>query len=313
MEFVEGEALGAIMQRKRLRPEEIIELGITIAGALGYAHNKGVVHRDVKPGNILIRPDGTLKITDFGIAHIQDASAAEKTQAGEILGTPAYMSPEQVKSQQVDGRSDLFSLGIILYELCTGTRPFQGDNISALFQAITQQEPAEIATINPEIPHKLAKIIMRCLRKKSDERFGTGEALVEALQHCLIEKEATKHVTPERGGKRRLLVFSTAGVLILGALMVWALYQFVLMLRVESPLPGPVLSSVLKVESRPSGAQVYIDGDSRGKTPLRVTPTIGKHEVRIALPQYHEWKAQVQLAEAMEMPLVVRLNPIEEK
>jgi serine/threonine-protein kinase len=314
MEFVEGESLSTIMQRKRFRPEEIIELGITIASTLGYAHHKGVVHRDIKPSNILIRPDGSLKITDFGIAHIQDASAAEKTQAGEILGTPAYMSPEQVKSQHVDGRSDLFSLGIILYELCAGTRPFQGDNISALFQAVTQQEPGDIIKINPDIPVKLSKIIMKCLRKKAEERFETGELLAEALKNCLSIEESMQQATPGVRGKRRIIVLAAVGILLLGGVAGWATYHFIVPAHREySRLKETTISSLLKIESKPAGAEVFIDGDATGKTPVALKLPIGKHGVRLKLLHYHEWKAQVQLTEDVEVPLSVQLIPIGEK
>jgi serine/threonine-protein kinase len=112
---------------------------------LGYAHSKGIVHRDVKPGNILVRSDGKPKITDFGIARIEDTAEHLRTQAGEVLGTPAYMAPEQVLSEPVDGRSDLFSLGIILYELCSGERSFRGDSLGAVFQAITKATPVPLS------------------------------------------------------------------------------------------------------------------------------------------------------------------------
>ena len=157
MEFLEGEALNDLAKRKRLSPEEIADLGAKIAEALGYAHSKGVVHRDVKPGNILVRSDGKPKITDFGIARIEDTTEHLMTQAGEVLGTPAYMSPEQVLSEPADGRSDIFSLGIILYELCAGERPFRGDSLGAVFQAITQATPVPLSERNPEIPRRLRK------------------------------------------------------------------------------------------------------------------------------------------------------------
>ena len=115
MEFLEGKPLNEIIQMDVFQPEEIIDLGVQVAEALDYAHRKGIIHRDIKPSNIIVQPDGQIKITDFGIAHIEDPEATQQTQAGEILGTPAYMSPEQVLSQPVDGRSDLFSLGVILY------------------------------------------------------------------------------------------------------------------------------------------------------------------------------------------------------
>ncbi|RNC67862.1 MAG: serine/threonine protein kinase [Desulfuromonadales bacterium] len=111
MEFLEGVPLSDLIRDKKLNADEVVELGTQIAATLEYAHQKGVIHRDVKPSNIVVRPDGQIKITDFGIAHIEDPSATLQTQAGEIMGTPAYMSPEQVQGHPVDCRSDLFSLG----------------------------------------------------------------------------------------------------------------------------------------------------------------------------------------------------------
>jgi eukaryotic-like serine/threonine-protein kinase len=314
MEFIEGEALSDRMQKKRFTPEEIIELGATISSSLGYAHQKGIVHRDVKPSNILIKSDGSLKITDFGIAHIQDTSAAEMTQAGEILGTPAYMSPEQIKSQQVDGRSDLFSLGIILYELCAGTRPFKGGNISAIFQAITQEEPVDIARINRTIPDKLASIIMKCLRKRPEERFATGEALAEALTGCLIKKEPVVPVSPAAKKKRILIVSSAVAATILVTVIGLGIYHFAGTPNVKPSRPdGPIVSSFLKIESNPPGARVIIDGDTMGQTPIKQKLRTGEHEVRVSMPHYHDWKAQVLLTEEADVPLSVRLSPIQEK
>ena len=113
MEFLEGPSFDGIIQERRLSPEEIVDLGAQVAEALDYAHQQGIVHRDIKPANIILTPTGQVKITDFGIARIEDPSAPQQTQAGEILGTPSYMSPEQVMGQPVDGRSDLYSLGVI--------------------------------------------------------------------------------------------------------------------------------------------------------------------------------------------------------
>jgi serine/threonine-protein kinase len=114
MEFIEGESLAALMKVESFKADYIAEFGARIAEALDSAHRNGIVHRDVKPSNILLKADGRFKITDFGIAHIEDPSAPDQTQAGEILGTPSYMSPEQILGRPVDGRSDIFSLGIIL-------------------------------------------------------------------------------------------------------------------------------------------------------------------------------------------------------
>ena len=141
MELLRGKSLKELMREKKLSLNEIVHIGVQVAEALDFAHRKGIVHRDIKPSNIIIDSNGNAKITDFGIAHIEDPALTRQTIPGEILGTPLYMSPEQVMSNPVDGRSDLYSLGVILYEMTTGTPPFNGDNLAAIFQAILQATP----------------------------------------------------------------------------------------------------------------------------------------------------------------------------
>lgn len=315
MEFIEGESLNDVIKRERFSPEEIIKLGITVAETLDYAHQKGIVHRDIKPSNILIRSDGWLKITDFGIAHIEDPSAPQQTQAGEILGTPAYMSPEQVMSRSVDGRSDLFSLGIILYELSTGSRPFGGENMAAIFNAITQDTPIEPSKINPAIPKNLSQVIMKCLMKMPDKRFETGNALASALKGCLKEKESAALIAPTPRKKSKNIVFLISIIVILTSII--GVFYYIIPIIIPKPESPPVMENVrsafLKVESAPVGSQVFVDGMFRGKTPVKLRLLLGKHEVRLTLPDYYDWEAQVQLNEEGETPLLVRLIPIAEK
>ena len=127
MELLKGKSLKDVMRDKKLNQQEIVHIGVQVAEALDLAHRRGIVHRDIKPSNIIIDPSGQVKITDFGIAHIEDPAMTQQTIAGEILGTPLYMSPEQVMSKPVDGRSDLYSLGVILYELTTGSHVIKGE------------------------------------------------------------------------------------------------------------------------------------------------------------------------------------------
>jgi len=317
MEFLEGEALNDLAKRKRLSPEEIADLGAKIAEGLGYAHSKGIVHRDVKPGNILVRSDGKPKITDFGIARIEDTAEHLRTQAGEVLGTPAYMSPEQVLSEPVDGRSDIFSLGIILYELCAGERPFRGDSLGAVFQAITQATPVPLSERNPEIPAALAEVVERCLRRNPADRFQSGEELAAALRGC-IRKEipaepATKDLPGAAGKGTPGWVFAVALAVLAAA--GGGIYQFT---RGRDAAPPPAAPSSpaavpkeaaasLRLSTSPPGARVFLDGAPKGETPLRVEAAPGKHEVRIALAGYEEWEAQVDLARGAEVPLDVEL------
>jgi len=309
MEFIEGESLNDVIQKKKFTPEEIIEIGSTVAATLDYAHRQGIIHRDIKPSNILIRSDGRLKITDFGIAHIEDSAAPKQTQAGEILGTPAYMSPEQVLSRQVDGRSDIFSLGVILYELSAGRMPFPGQNLAAIFNAITQIEPAPVNAGNPDIPDDLSGVIAKCLQKNPDGRFSSGHELLSALKAC-SEKEGPAAVTAPMEQKKSMgKSLIVAAVIIIAAAFGLASYFVMGTKTGTSPVEDNAGSAVLKVESIPSGAQVFIDGAFKGKSPASYELSAGKHEVRLTSPGHYDWEAQVQLNEKEETPLAVQLIP----
>ena len=185
MELLEGAPLNHVMEERRLSLSQAVDIGIRAAEALDYAHKKGIVHRDIKTTNILMTRDNQVKLTDFGIAHFEDPQLTMQTQAGEILGTPAFMSPEQVTGKPVDGRSDLFSLGVILYEMVTGKKPFTGSHLPAIFDAIIKQEPAPPVHPDRDIPENLARVILKCLEKRPDERFQTGGELAQALYRCL--------------------------------------------------------------------------------------------------------------------------------
>ena len=184
MEFLIGKTLKETQQEKQLSLQEIISIGAQVADALDYAHRQGIVHRDIKPSNILLTPEGYLKLTDFGIARIEDPTAHHQTQAGDILGTPIYMSPEQIMGQKVDGRSDLYSLGVILYELTTGRKPFQGENLAAIFNAIIEEKPPPIELPDTSLGQRLSELIFKSISKSTEERFQTGSQLAQALKGC---------------------------------------------------------------------------------------------------------------------------------
>jgi serine/threonine protein kinase len=311
MEFIEGESLVTLMKREPFTPEAIAAFGATIAEALDSAHRAGIVHRDVKPSNILFKSDGRAKITDFGIAHIEDPSMEEQTQAGEILGTPAYMSPEQVLSRPVDGRSDIFSLGIILYELATGSRPFAGEGMNAIFAAITREEPPQVIARNPQVPRALSDAIMKCLRKEPGRRFATGRDLAGTLRDSVGVKRAEEGEGEPKGGKgsRPLMM----PVIIILALLLTAGAAFFIYTKGGAPPPPPTVAvehSMLDVESSPAGAQVFVDGTLKGTAPARISLPTGKHEVRLSMPDYYEWEAQVEIKGKEPTPLSVKLIPM---
>ncbi|WKB53435.1 protein kinase domain-containing protein [Eleftheria terrae] len=191
MELIEGQPLNELMdQGKPLPLRDVLVMGIQLARALDYAHSRGVVHRDIKPANIL-RPKGsrTIKVTDFGIAHME-SGADQRTRVGDILGTPQYMSPEQTQGHKIDGRSDLFSAGIVLYQMLTGQRPFLGESLVALAVQIANQEPTPIDKLRPGLPPALRRVVDRCLAKSPDRRFQSGKELAEALGKVLAEVDA---------------------------------------------------------------------------------------------------------------------------
>ena len=320
MEFLTGEPFHEVMRNKEFSDKEIILLGSQVARVLDYAHQHGIVHRDIKPSNIILSPDGQIKITDFGIAHIEDPSAAQQTRAGEVLGTPAYMSPEQVLGNPVDGRSDVYSLGVILYELSTGVRPFRGENLAAIFMAVTQQTPLEPAEVKPTVSPELSGIIMKCLNKAPEERFQSGRELAAALEG-VGQPEVTAPVVAQPT-RTPVKAFAFTGLLLI--LLIGGIAYHFLSREAASPRPGgsttrpeasppaAVKRGLLKVDSNPLGAQVFVDGGFRGPTPLQLELSQGKHEVRLTLPNYLDWEAQVEIKEG-ETPLAVKLKSMEER
>jgi serine/threonine-protein kinase len=172
MEFIDGENLQKYCRKGVLLPlRKVLYVIAETANALDYAHEQGVVHRDIKPANIMLQKDGKIKVTDFGIAK---AVSSSKTKSGIVLGTPNYMSPEQINGQSLDGRSDIFSLGVVFYELLTGRLPFQGKTLANLFYQITQVKHPSPREINPKVPKPCAQILDKALGKNPDQRFQTA-------------------------------------------------------------------------------------------------------------------------------------------
>ncbi len=183
MEYIDGPDLGArIAKGPRLSTQEAVELVATLAEALAFAHEQGVVHRDVKPANIMLPRNGPPKLADFGIAHVLDSTL---TQEGSLVGTPNYMSPEQFMGQRVDGRSDLFSLGIILYELLTAERPFTGSAFSTVMHHVIKTSPVPPQELNFAVGETLSREVMTALAKGPQDRHSDGNAFASALRAAL--------------------------------------------------------------------------------------------------------------------------------
>jgi tRNA A-37 threonylcarbamoyl transferase component Bud32 len=180
MEYLEGESLEAYARKEQLLPiRKTIDVTAQVCDALAYAHGHGIVHRDIKPANIMILKNGLVKVTDFGIAR---ATASSKTRTGVIKGTPYYMSPEQISGMKVDGRSDIFSLGIVFYQLLTGELPFGGENLAAIMYQITTVEPEPPTKYNPKIYKAAVAILNRALEKSLESRYPTAKQMGDHLR-----------------------------------------------------------------------------------------------------------------------------------
>lgn len=183
MEFLQGRELRDVLNDgKRMPVEQVINIVAQVAQGLAYAHEYGIVHRDVKPSNIMIVRDGHVKITDFGIARM--ASAAVRTQTGMVLGSPKYMSPEQVVGKLTDQRSDIFSLGVMLYEMLTGQAPFAGENINAIMYQTLNSVPPPPSTLSPNVPEMLNFIVAKALAKKLEHRYQDAKEFAGDLYAC---------------------------------------------------------------------------------------------------------------------------------
>src|SRR5690242_5616123 len=188
MEYVDGPTLDQLMNEPgTMTPEKMFSILAQAAAAMDYAHSKGIIHRDIKPANIMITKDGTTKITDFGIAKITASESLTMTNA--IVGTPHYMSPEQVQGQPLDGRSDQFSLTVIAYELLTGEKPYTGEHLTTVVYKIVAEEPALPHRLNPTLSSGIEGVIRKGLSKRADSRYRNCQEFTAALEDaCLAAK-----------------------------------------------------------------------------------------------------------------------------
>ncbi|MGE5125944.1 MAG: serine/threonine-protein kinase, partial [Betaproteobacteria bacterium] len=200
MELVQGRTVKALIEARELDVLGAIEIAHQVAGGLQRAHEEGIVHRDIKPENVMVTPDGHAKVLDFGLAKllepeqqadgISHMETLAKTQAGFVLGTLRYMSPEQARGQAVDYRSDIFSLGILLYEMVTGQLPFSGGTALDTLHAIAFEETRPVTALRPNLPPSLQRVITRCLRKRAQDRYGDAKELAGDLKAVQREIES---------------------------------------------------------------------------------------------------------------------------
>jgi dienelactone hydrolase len=327
MECVAGDTLASMLERGPLPIPDVLALGIEIAGALDEAHGQGIVHRDLKPANVIVTPKGHAKVLDFGLAKLIAPSGAggalSHSDTIGIVGTLFYMSPEQANSEPIDARTDVWSLGVLLYEALTGSPPFQAPSTLAILHAISERTPAPIASLRPEVPHALESVVMRALAKQPADRYQSAAEMQRDLSSVLTALGAPAVASPtvSRTWLVAACVLIVAGLGIGGLLVQrsqrrhWArdqaipeatritldrpLAAFLLLQRAQSYLPADSQVTELlrsstrpvSVVSSPSGASIEVQdysGDSSwyrlGVTPLAAAVPSGYLRWRVSVP-----------------------------
>jgi Tol biopolymer transport system component len=299
LELVEGEDLRTVLSRGRPPIEKTLRWGEQLAGALEAAHARNVLHRDVNPRNILIHQDGGALLSDFGLARVLippeeqstiSAQPTEITTMGTVLGTPRYMSPEQALGKEVDRRTDLFSLGAVLYELATGVPAFPGDQFGEIFDRIVHRDPESFARYVPETPPELERIILKCLRKSPDDRYPDARALRGALRTLRRDLEFSEYSSTSTNGvlprpRPRLLGWA------LGVAMVAAVAAIVWMVAREgggSPIPDGTPRQVTTGDGwnrdpalSPDGSRIAFASDRGGNSDIYIVDARGGNALRI--------------------------------
>jgi serine/threonine protein kinase/Tol biopolymer transport system component len=252
MEYFEGQTLADLIGRKGLSVRDTLRYAVQVADGLAVAHGAGIVHRDIKPGNIMINEKGLIKILDFGLAKLTDLSEGGEfgstqtmrpaTEKGTIVGTVAYMSPEQAQGKHVDSRSDIFSFGSVLYEMLTGRRAFQGDSQLSILAAIVRDQPAPVNEIRPGAPREVERIVTYCLRKDPQRRLQRMDDVKILLEELAAEPESGKLSSPPYRPRRASPATVISTILILVACAVLALRLTTPRRETLQPMRGPVLT-----------------------------------------------------------------------
>ena len=242
MELISGESLEKKLEREgRLPLNEIVRIGMQTAAGLAAAHEKGLIHRDIKPGNILLEKSGVrVKLSDFGLARA--AEDVRLTRSGLVAGTPLYMSPEQASGEELDARSDLFSLGVVLYELAAGEPPFAGKTPLAVLKRLTEEHPRPLREVNPDLPEWFVQIVEKLLAKKPSERFQTARELADTLEHfwALLKSSGTVPCPKKKAAHLKAVILGTAAGLLTAMLGLAAVLFLLPRAQSENKIPEPL-------------------------------------------------------------------------
>ncbi|MDB4954746.1 MAG: serine/threonine protein kinase [Myxococcales bacterium] len=324
MEYVQGIDLYDLLDKCGRLPYDVAAIvSMQVARALDYIHYRGIVHRDIKPANIMIARTGGIKVMDFGIA--RDTSFGDLTEAGTGIGTPAYMSPEQVLGDKLDARSDIFSLGVVLYQMCTGKKPFVEDEKKSAMHKIRLEKHTSARRVNPEIPRELSNIIDRCLEKQPRDRWRSAQQMTMALERFLgkhvemnhharlvlflrgqgviTELEAEEYLNPQAIGTGGAQPNLQARNVVRAGIVAHAVTLGVLLLMLGlihvAPLgatPRSVLTKdqgrgYVKINAHP-WARVFLDGKDVGVTPIAKPIEVieGPHTFKLE----HDWYEPVE-------------------
>jgi serine/threonine protein kinase len=297
MELVEGQTLAALMRPGGLPLREWVTLAMPLVDAVGAAHVQGVVHRDLKPSNVMIGPGGRLKVLDFGLAKLQPRATrsdeatvtAHVTDKQQILGTPAYMSPEQAEGRQVDQRTDIFSLGVLLYELASGARPFTGDSSMAIISSILKDTPTPLAVARPDLPADVDRIVRRCLAKDPTRRYQSAVDLrndLEDVQALLSMPSGA--VTVARPARPRWVIAAGAAAILAMALLGYSAWSS---RRTTAADPSPPRASFTQLTSQsaaelfsslsPDGKWLVYGGEGDGHRDVFLQSTTGQTPINL--------------------------------
>jgi serine/threonine protein kinase len=206
MEYVNGESLEDLVKRRAFTVEDAVKTFLPVAEAIGFMHQNGILHRDIKSQNIKLTSGGTVKLLDFGIA--KDSTSRSLTQTGGVIGTPSYLAPEQLAGKGASPQTDIWALGVVLYEMLTGVEPFRADTIGALCMQITQAEFDSPEAINPAVPREVSRIVANCLKKNVSERYQTTDELIEDLRQYLSGGKSNRKTESAFSGLKKSLTFS---------------------------------------------------------------------------------------------------------